>query len=426
MKNKKHIVVIGGGFAGLAILKQLSKSNNYDITLVDLNNYNFFPPLLYQVAAGFMEPSAISYPFRKILRPYRNVRFRMDKLIEVVAEENKIILERGELAYDILVMATGTQANFFGNENIEQNAMAVKSISDALALRNSYLVRLERASRTEDAATRKKLLSYAIAGAGPTGVELSGIFAEMRKNILQKDFPELKNEDLGDIYLIDGSDSVLKPMSETAQKYTYKKLLDLGVKIKLNTLVKDFRDDVVYLSDGTTINSRNLIWTAGVTSRIFAGFKKEEFGPGGRMLTDEYNRVLAYDNIYALGDTALVQGDPNFPEGHPQVAQPAIQQGRNLGKNLIRKDKNWKAFRYQDKGSLAIIGRNKAVADLAQPNMRLVGFSAWFIWAFVHIRSLVNFKTKVRTFFDWTGYYFKKDQSFRMIIRPTEKPKFLK
>lgn len=426
MDNKKHIVVIGGGFAGLEILKQLSKSKIYDVTLVDLNNYNYFPPLLYQVAAGFMEPSAISYPFRKILRPYNNVRFRMDRLIEVVTEENKVILERGEMTYDILVMATGTKANFFGNDNVEQNAMAVKSISDALALRNSYLLRLERASRTKDDATRKKLLSYVIAGAGPTGVELSGIFAEMRKNILQKDFPELKNEDLGDIYLIDGSDSVLKPMSETAQKYTLKKLLDLGVKVTLNTRVEDFRDDVVYLSNGTTINSRNLIWTAGVTSRIFAGFKKEDFGQGGRMLTDEFNRILAYENIYALGDTALVQGDPSFPEGHPQVAQPAIQQARNLGKNLNRKDKNWKPFRYIDHGSLAIIGRNKAVADLATPKLRLVGFSAWFIWAFVHIRSLVNFKTKLRTFFDWVGYYFKKDQSFRMIIRPTNKPKFQK
>lgn len=421
MEAKKHIVVVGGGFAGLEVIKQLNKSDKIKTTLVDMNNYNFFPPLLYQVAAGFMEPSAISYPFRKILRPLKNVRFRMANLEKILPEENKIILSNGELSYDILIMATGAEANFFGNENVANYSMPMKSISDALALRNSYLRRLERASRISDPDKRKKLLSYVIAGAGPTGVELSGLFAEMRKHILQKDFPELINEDLGEIYLIDGMDSVLAPMSEKAQKYTHKKLADLGVKIKLNTLVKDFKDDTVYLSDDTTIHSRNLIWAAGVTSRVFDGLDKEDYGKGRRMLTNEFNRMLGYENIYALGDTALVMGDPNYPEGHPQLAQPAIQQARNLGKNLVR-DKDWKAFHYVDKGAMAIIGRNKAVADLPKPKVFLKGFMAWFIWVFVHIASLVNFKTKLRAFYDWTGYYFRKDQSFRMIIRPSNSP----
>ena len=420
MKKKQKIVVVGGGFAGLEVIKYLDKCADYEVLLVDLNNYNFFPPLLYQVAAGFMEPSAISYPFRKILRKYKT-RFRMGALEKVLPEENKIILSNGEESYDILILCTGAETNFFGNENVAADSMPMKTISDALALRNSYLIRLERASRVKDAVLRKKLLSYVIAGAGPTGVELSGIFAEMRKHILEKDYPELKNEDLGEIYLIDGLDSVLAPMSRKSQLYTYKKLKELGVKVKLKTLVKDFKDDVVYLSDGNTIESRNLIWAAGVSAKTFDGLVKEDYGKGKRLVTNEFNKVIGYKNIYALGDTALVTGDPNFPDGHPQLAQAAIQQAKNLGKNLCDKPTNWKPFRYVDKGSMAIIGRNKAVADVPKPQMFIKGFPAWFIWVFVHIMSLVNFKNRMRALYDWTGYYFKKDQSFRMIIRPREK-----
>ncbi len=419
MEKMKKVVVVGGGFAGLEIIKQLHKHKQFDVTLVDMNNYNFFPPLLYQVAAGFMEPSAISYPFRKIIRGKR-IHFRLGKLESVFPNENKIILSNGELEYDILVLATGTEPNFFGNENVENNSMPMKTISDALYLRNSYLIRLERATRTEDPAQRKKLLSYVIAGAGPTGVELSGIFAEMRKNILAKDYPELQNEDLGEIYLIDGQPTVLAPMSRKSQVYTYKKLKELGVKVILDTLVKDFNNDIVYLSNGMQLESRNLIWAAGVTSKVFPGFNKEDFGRGRRLITDEFNKVMWYDNIYALGDTALVTGDPNFADGHPQLAQAAIQQAKNLGKNLGKPDEKWEPFRYKDKGSMAIIGRNKAVADIPKKTF-LKGFFAWFIWVFVHIMSLVNFRNRVKALYDWTGYYFKEDQSYRMIIRPREK-----
>lgn len=419
MKTQKKFVVVGGGFAGIEIIKKLEKLPEAEVLLVDVNNYNFFPPLLYQVAAGFMEPSAISYPFRKILRRYKT-RFRMAELKEIIPAENKIILSNGEEFYDVLILCTGAETNFFGNETIMENAMPMKTISDALALRNSYLIRLERASRTTDPVIRKKLLSYVIAGAGPTGVELSGIFAEMRKHILEKDYPELKNEDLGEIFLIDGQQTVLAPMSRESQLYTFKKLKELGVKIKLNTQVKDFKNDTVYLSDGSQIESRNLIWSAGVTAKTFKGFEQADYGKGKRLLTNKFNRLMNYDNIYALGDNALVQGDPNFPDGHPQLAQPAIQQAKNLGKNLGKKQEEWQPFRYTDRGSMAIIGRNKAVADVPKPKMFIKGFPAWFIWVFVHIMSLVNFKNRLRALYDWTGYYFRKDQSFRMIIRPRE------
>ncbi|OMP31291.1 NAD(P)/FAD-dependent oxidoreductase [Mangrovimonas sp. DI 80] len=416
MSNKKTVIIVGGGFAGLELINQLGNSN-YNVILVDTNNYNFFPPLLYQVAAGFMEPSAISYPFRKILRSKPNVKFRLGSLEKVVPQENKIIVSNGELYYDILVMATGAETNFFGNKNIEEYSLPMKTISDALALRNVIFTRLERATRLEKREDRKKLLSFVIAGAGPTGVELSGIFAEMRAHILTKDYPELSMDDLGEIYLIDGQNAVLAVMSEKTQKYSYKKLEELGVTIKLNTLVKDFKDDIISLSDGTEIHSRNLIWAAGISAKTFEGFTSENYGPGRRLKTNAFNLVDGYDNIYAIGDSALVLGDPNYPKGHPQLAQTAIQQAKNLGKNLCATTE-WKPFTYKDLGSMAIIGRNKAVTDGPDQKFFFKGFLAWCIWIFVHIMSLVNFRNRMRALYDWIGYYINKDQSFRMIIKP--------
>ncbi|PNW28888.1 NAD(P)/FAD-dependent oxidoreductase [Formosa algae] len=421
MENKKTIIVVGGGFAGLEFINQLKHAHQYNVILVDLNNYNFFPPLLYQVAAGFMEPSAISYPFRKILRKHDNVKFYMGELLRVVPDQNKIILSNGELNYDILVMASGAETNFFGNKNIEEKSLPMKTISDALALRNVIFTRLERATRIQDPERRKTLLSFVIAGAGPTGVELSGLFSEMRSHILAKDYPELNTSDLGNIYLIDGQDAVLAAMSKKTQGYTYKNLKEYGVVIKLNTFVKDFKDDVVYLSDDTQINSRNLIWAAGISARTFEGFKEDNYGRGKRLKTDVYNLVEGYKNIYAIGDTSLVFGDKNYPEGHPQLAQVAIQQAKRLGKNL--KTNTWEPFKYTDKGSMAIIGSNKAVTDGPDHKFFLKGFIAWCVWIFVHIMSLVNFRNRMRAFYDWMGYYINKDQSFRMIIRPKEKIK---
>ncbi|UZD35379.1 NAD(P)/FAD-dependent oxidoreductase [Capnocytophaga ochracea] len=423
MENKKHIVIVGGGFAGLELVKVLNRSDKYKITLVDMNNYNFFPPLLYQLAAGFMEPSSISYPFRRLFRKYKNARFRMATLREVVPSENKLILSNGELHYDVLVMATGAESNFFGNKDVEEKAMPMKTVGDALMLRNLVYTRLERATRTEDKELRRKLLSFAIAGAGPTGVELSGIFAEMKQNIMRKDYPELTYDDLGDIYLIDGQDTVLAPMSKKAQAYTEKILLKKGVKLKLGVQVTDFLNDEVYLSDGTILDARNLIWAAGISAKTFKGIDDKQYlGRGRRMKTDAYNKMEGFENIYAIGDSSIMTADPLFPQGHPQLAQVAIQQANNLGKNFNKDFVNPTPFSYVDKGSMAIIGRNQAVADLPK-HIFLKGFVAWAIWAFIHIMSLVNFRNKLKALYNWIGYYISKDQSYRMVLRPTEKAK---
>lgn len=423
MENKKHIVIVGGGFAGLELVKVLNRSGKYKITLVDMNNYNFFPPLLYQLAAGFMEPSSISYPFRRLFRKYKNARFRMATLREVVPSENKLILSNGELHYDVLVMATGAESNFFGNKDVEEKAMPMKTVSDALMLRNLVYTRLERATRTEDKELRRKLLSFAIAGAGPTGVELSGIFAEMKQNIMRKDYPELTYDDLGDIYLIDGQNTVLAPMSKKAQAYTEKILLKKGVKLKLGVQVTDFLNDEVYLSDGTILDARNLIWAAGISAKTFKGIDDKQYlGRGRRMKTDAYNKMEGFENIYAIGDSSIMTADPHFPQGHPQLAQVALQQASNLGKNFNKDFVNPTPFSYVDKGSMAIIGRNQAVADLPK-HIFLKGFLAWAIWAFIHIMSLVNFRNKMRALYNWVGYYISKDQSYRMVLRPTEKAK---
>ena len=423
MENKKHIVIVGGGFAGLELVKVLNRSGKYKITLVDMNNYNFFPPLLYQLAAGFMEPSSISYPFRRLFRKYKNARFRMATLREVVPSENKLILSNGELHYDVLVMATGAESNFFGNKDVEEKAMPMKTVGDALMLRNLVYTRLERATRTEDKELRRKLLSFAIAGAGPTGVELSGIFAEMKQNIMRKDYPELTYDDLGDIYLIDGQNTVLAPMSKKAQAYTEKILLKKGVKLKLGVQVTDFLNDEVYLSDGTILDARNLIWAAGISAKTFKGIDDKQYlGRGRRMKTDAFNKMEGFENIYAIGDSSIMTADPHFPQGHPQLAQVALQQANNLGKNFNKDFVNPTPFSYVDKGSMAIIGRNQAVADLPK-HIFLKGFVAWAIWAFIHIMSLVNFRNKLKALYNWIGYYISKDQSYRMVLRPTEKAK---
>jgi NADH dehydrogenase len=421
MKNKQKVVVVGGGFAGMELIKGLGNSKKYDVILVDVNNYNFFPPLIYQVSTGFMEPSAISYPFRRILRKKESIRFRLGSLEKVVPSENKIILSNGELDYDILVMATGAESNFFGNKNIAKYSLPMKTISDALSLRNTILTRLDRATRLQKAEERKRLLTFVIAGAGPTGVELSGILAEMSSSILEKDYPELSHEDLGGIYLIDGQEAVLSAMSAKSQEYTHKKLEHYGVEIKLNTFVKDFDNEKVLLSDGTEISTKNLIWAAGVSAKTFEGFHKDSYGKGNRLRTNGFNLVEGYKNIYALGDCAQVSGDKAFPNGHPQLAQPAIQQAQNLARNLESKNGTWKSFTYKDKGSLAIIGRNKAVLDIPGQNYSVKGFLAWLIWIFVHIMGLVNFKNRMRAFLDWIGYYIHRDQYFRMIIKPKDR-----
>lgn len=415
----KQVVIVGGGFAGVNLAKELAKHNSYVITLVDKNNYNFFPPLLYQVATGYLETSNISYPFRKLFRGSNNFTFRMGTVIKVVQPENKLVLDNGELHYDILVFATGTETNYFGMENVKKNSIPMKTVQDAIYMRNTLLERLERATREPDPAVRKKLTTIVVAGGGPTGVEISGMFAEMKRVVIPKDYPELIGSN-GEIYLVDGLKSVLAPMSEKSQKYTYDTLTEMGVNIKLDCMVKDFSDDVVQFSTGESIETTTLIWAAGVTASVFDGIERESYGRGRRMLVDAFNKVQGTQNIYALGDTCLQTTDLAFPDGHPQVAQVAIQQGVNLGKNLknVVEGKSLKPFVYHDKGSMAIIGRFKAVADLPKPKMHFDGFIAWMAWLFVHLVSLINFRNKVKTFYNWFVSYTTKDQSLRVIVKP--------
>lgn len=419
---KKQIVIIGGGFAGLNFAKTISNNSNFEITLVDKVNYNFFPPLLYQVATGFLEISSISYPFRKMLSGSK-IRFWMGELQEIVSNENKIILNNGELQYDYLVIATGTATNYFGMENVKKNAIPMKTLEDALNMRNTMLQRTEIASNSLDIKEQEELMTIVVAGGGPTGVELSGMFAEMSKTIIHKEYPELSHVKNAKIYLVDGGPALLAPMSKNSQEETLKQIKKLGVEVLLNKQVVDYDGQTVSFKDGSTIRTRNLIWAAGVTAMRFNGLSDEMYGRSNRLLVDEFNKIIGTENIYAIGDTAFMESDKNFPNGHPQVAQPAMQQGKNLAKNLILAlaNKPQKPFQYKDKGSMAIIGRNKAVVDLPKPKVHFKGFLAWMAWLFVHLMSLSMPRNKVNTLYHWALAYFSKNSSLRMIIRPEKK-----
>ena len=418
------ILIIGGGFAGINLAKELENQQGIEIILIDKNNYNFFAPLIYQVATAYLEPSSISYPFRKFFAGKKNLQFRLGELLKVIPEENKIILNNGELTYDYLVFANGAETSYFGMENVKKHSIPMKTLNDAIEMRNTILKNLEKAAICNDIRERRKLLTIVVAGGGPTGVEVSGMFAEMRKNILLKEYPELATA-ASKIYLVDGGDALLSPMSVDSQKDTLKALIQLGVDVKLNTRVVNYENDIVYFGNGETIVTKNLIWAAGVTAREFDGIPSESYGQSKRLITDAYNKVTATTNIFAVGDTCIQHTDVNFPQGHPQVAQVAIQQGINLANNfkLLLKNKSLKPFKYNDKGSMAIIGKNKAVVDLPNPKLHFNGFFAWLIWLFVHLMSLISYRNRIMTFYNWMTAYFSKDQSLRMIIRPEKRIK---
>ena len=417
-------MVIGGGFAGINFSNALSRHEQYRVTLVDRNNYNFFTPLLYQVATGFLEPSSISYPFRKLFQQRKNQRFRLGELIRIIPEEKKAVLSTGELLYDYLVLAMGTESNFFGMENVRKNSLPLKSIGEALTIRNMMLQKLEDASAGTDPVKQRQLLNVVIAGGGPTGVEVAGMLAEMKKNILQKDYPELAGID-SKIVLAHALPELLSPMLPGSRKYTYETLLKMGVQIRLNDAVKDYADGVVTFSKSEPVEAATMIWTAGVVSHVIEGIPAACYGNGKRLIVDEFNAVNGLDSIYALGDNCVQKHDPKFPDGHPQLAQVAMQQGTNLAKNFLRRDQNQKfvPFKYIDKGTMAIIGRNKAVAELQKPRIAFTGFMAWLIWIFIHLYSLINYRNRVKTFFNWITAYFSKDQALRMIIKPAKPEK---
>jgi NADH:ubiquinone reductase (H+-translocating) len=414
----KKLVIIGGGFGGVNLALYLKNDPAFQITLVDKNNYNFFPPLIYQVATGFLENSNISYPFRKLFRRYSNIHFRLGELIKVNPESHTIHLNNGEITYDYLVFATGAESNYFGMENIRKNAIPMKNVNDALNMRNTLLQRLELATIITDQAERKRLLTIVVAGGGPTGVEVSGMLADLRRHSFPKDYPELMGTG-ANIYLVDGGEHLLAPMSEASQNDTFDALNKMGVIIKLKTQVKDFVNDRVTLSTGEVIETRNLIWTAGVTAMSFEGIPTTSYGRGKRMLCDPFNKVIGVEDIYAIGDTCMQTHEPEYPNGHPQLAQVSIQQAKTLGLNFknMMEGRPLKPFHYKDLGTMAIIGRNKAVCDLPH-HIHFKGFIAWFMWLFVHLISLINYRNRIKTMYNWTVAYLNKDQSLRFIVRP--------
>lgn len=417
----KKVVVVGGGFGGINLVKRIWKHRQFEVTMVDKDNYHFFPPLLYQVATAFIEPSNISYPFRRMFEEKNNMRFHYGVLEKVNPDKNTIETTTGVLGYDYLVLAVGTETNFFGMENVKQHALPMKSIEDAINLRNHLLLTLEKATITNDPKEKERLLNVVIGGGGPSGVELAGMLAEMGQKIVTKEYPELKRGN-SRILLVDASPHLLGPMSKKAQDAAYKVLKGLGVQIELNTTVKDYVDGQVIMKNGKTIPTDSLIWASGVIGRAVPGITPEQLGRGRRILVDEFNKVKDSANIYAIGDICLQTTDKNYPNGHPQLAQVAIQQGRLLGENLKRMEsgQQLKPFVYDNKGSMAIISKYEAVADL--PKVSFTGFFAWLIWLFVHIIPLVGFRNKIKLAFSWFWSFITNNPTLRLIIRPKNKP----
>jgi NADH dehydrogenase len=416
--NKKHIVLIGGGFAGLNFLRRMAGHKDYHITLVDKNNYNYFTPLLYQVATGFLEPSSISYPFRKLFRG-SNVSFRMATVSSVETGANRIYLDDGTfLPYDFLVFAAGAQPNFFANESIRKNAIALKGIDDALSMRNTLIRVFEKASVERDPVERQKLLTIVIAGGGPTGVEVAGMLAELKAHILHREYPEISIDEIR-LYVIDGALHLLAAMGQRTHDEAAQILTALGIKVILNTLVTNYEHDEVRLSNGEVIVTKTLIWAAGVTAMTFDGIATSSLGKGGRMITDPFHRVKGYQNVFAIGDISIQLHEPAYAQGHPQLAQPAIQHGKSLAKNFARMAIGQLPvpFKYSDRGEMAIIGRKHALVDLFKHKIHFSGFPGLFVWLFIHLISLVNYNNIVKTLYTWAVAYITRDQALRMIFK---------
>jgi NADH dehydrogenase len=416
----ERVVILGGGFAGIELAKKLS-SKKYQVVLIDKNNYHQFQPLFYQVATAGLEPSAISFPFRKLFQKNKNVHFRMAKIDGVDTANQEVHTDIGSIKYDKLVIAIGATTNFYGNAEIEKNVLPIKSTSEALAVRNSLFQTLEQALTETNRDKRKTLLTIAIVGGGPTGVEVSGSLADMRRLIFPKDYPELDFTEM-DIYLIDGGDRLLGGMKEHASTKSKEYLEKLGIKLIQQCHVTSYDGEKLVLSNGKTILCHTVIWGAGVKPNTIKGLDQDSILPNGRMKVNAFNQLENETSIFALGDVALMEGDELFPKGHPQVAQVAIQQATLLAKNLNKKHPSeWKKFTYKDLGSMATVGRNLAVVEF--PKMKFAGFFAWCVWMFVHLISLIGTKNKIQTFLNWVWNYFTYDQSLRLIISPKQKEK---
>lgn len=417
--NLPRLVIVGGGFGGLSLASSL-KGVPMQVVLLDRNNYHTFQPLLYQVASSGLEPDSIAFPIRKIFRSQKNFEFRMTEVLEIFSKKKTVLTGIGELKYDYLVLATGSQTGFFGLKSVEQNSMAMKSIPQALDLRSLILQNFEKAMLSTDALEIEKLLNFVVVGGGPTGVELAGSLAEMKTHVLPADYPGLDASQM-QIHLLEAGPRLLPALSEISSSHTLEFLSDLGVKTFLNTAVQDYDGETVKTNTGADLISSTVIWAAGVEGASVKGIEGEALLRNKRLSVDEFNCVKGYSTIFAIGDVANMTNDERFPKGHPMVAQPAIQQGALLAKNLknILANKPLKPFRYKDLGSMATIGRNKAVVEL--PFMKMNGFFAWLVWMFVHLMALVGWRNRAVTLVNWMWSYFNYDRGVRLIIRPFKK-----
>ncbi len=417
--SNPRIVIIGGGFAGIALAKKLAKQD-VQVVLLDKNNYHTFQPLLYQVSTGGLEPDSIAYPIRKILKDFPNFYFRLARVETIEPEHHLIRTSIGELNFDYLVIASGSKTNFYGNSEIMKHGMAMKTIPQSLNLRSLILENFEDALLTPDLNERNALMNFVIVGGGPTGVELAGALAEIKKGILPKDYPDLDTR-LVQIHVVQGEDRLLYGMSNKSSEKAEQFLERLGVHVWKNVRVTGYDGKIVTTDGDLTFEAATLVWAAGVKGATIKGVDaKDLIGPGNRIHVNEYSQVKGYSNIFAIGDIALMK-TKDFPKGLPMVAQPAIQQGRTLGENLIRivKKKPLKPFVYKDKGSMATIGRNKAVVDLKK--FKFQGVFAWFVWMFVHLFFIIGFRNRIIVFVNWVYNYIRFDREARLIIRPYKK-----
>lgn len=412
--GKKRVVIAGAGFAGLKLARSLVHSD-FQVVIIDKNNYHQFQPLFYQVATCALEPSTIAFPLRKIFQHSQNIHIRLTELLAVHPDRSAIMTAAGELHYDYLVLAMGTDTNFFGNLNVIAHAMPMKSVTESLNLRNKILQNYEDAVDITDKEEKKGYMSIVVVGGGPTGVEISGALAEMKHYIFPKDYPEL-DFSLMQLFLVEASPRLLNGMSQQASEKAKIYLEKLGVNVSTDISVKDYDGRQAVLSDGKIIRTRTMIWAAGVTGKKIPGIPESILEKGNRIRVDRYNKAVGLDSVYVIGDIAFMT-EETYPKGHPQVAQVAIQQAKCLAENLqhMAAGKPLRPFTYKDRGVMATIGRNRAVADL--PKVRFQGFFAWILWMFVHLVALVGFKNKLLTIINWMWTYITRDQSLRLIIR---------
>jgi NADH:ubiquinone reductase (H+-translocating) len=416
------VIIAGGGFGGLKLARRLNNKAGFQVLLIDKFNYHQFQPLFYQVATAGLDASNISFPLRKAFQKSKNVRIRLTELQQIFPSENKIITGTGEEHYDVLVLATGADTNFFNNKNLEEHAFPMKSTVEALQLRYKLLQNFEDALVAKDPEEFERLMNIVVVGGGPTGVEISGALADMKRFVLPKDYPELDFSKMN-IYLLEGSNKILGTMSGKSSEQSKKYLEKLGVKVMTNSHVKDYDGKKIYLQDTQTISSATVLWAAGIRGNIPNGIDSSLIARGNRIKVDRYNRVIGFSNVYAIGDLAYMETSL-YPHGHPQVATVAIQQAKLLSENLLQIKKgntDLKEYEYRDKGSMATVGRNLAVVDIPRPKLHFGGWLAWMIWMSLHLMLILGVKNKFFVFINWLYNYITYDQSLRLIFREHKK-----